>query len=261
VDDRALRLAQAVYDRPIGRDSASRVTMLLGKKGKKTKKRILYAYTLDKGNSERRALMRFITPKDVKGTGLLSMDYPGDESDQWLYLPSLDRVRRISSKRKGGRFVGSDFFYEDLADREVDMDKHRILGQDKVGGVNCTLLESIPVKRSNSVYTRRIGCIHPKLLIPLRVDFYQKKDKPVKRLQARKIKKVQGYWTVFESIMTNLKTGHRTQLITNDIVYDQDIPDSLFSQRGLADDSREAVFRPKSKAALKQATTASAGTH
>ncbi|MYM64224.1 outer membrane lipoprotein-sorting protein [Pseudomaricurvus sp. HS19] len=241
----ATALAQAVYDRPAGQDHAARVVMLLESKGKVDKQRLLYSYGIDRGNGERGVLMRFIEPNDIAGTGLLTMDHKGDDSDQWLYLPSLGKVRRIASSRKGGRFVGSDFFYEDLGDREVDMDNHRIIGKDKVGGVPCILLESIPVKKSNSVYSKRVSCIHEKLLLALRVDFYTRGKSPTKRLQASKIRKVQGYWTVYESAMQDLKKDTRTRLVTTDIVYDQGLTDTLFTQRGLADESRELPFRPK----------------
>jgi hypothetical protein len=238
-------LAQKVYDRPSGQDASSKVTMLLESKGKEPRKRVMYSYSIDRGNSERWTLLRFIEPKDVEKTGLLTLDYKGNDSQQWLYLPALDRVRRISSSRKGGRFVGSDFNYEDLMDREVGMDEHRLLGKSKLGKVECYILESIPVDLDNSVYTKRVSWIHPKLLLPLKVDLYQKgRDKPTKRLQAKKIKKIQGYWTVFESTMYNLKTGHKTLLRTTDVQYDQGLPEELFSQRGLADDSREKSFRP-----------------
>ena len=203
----------------------------------------MYSYTLDKGEADRWGLMRFIEPADVDGTGLLTIDHPGDDSDQWIYLPALDKVRRISSRRKGGRFVGSEFYYEDLSDREVSMDSHEILGKDKVGGIECTLLQSTPVKRSNSVYSKRIACIHTGLMIPLRVDFYKKGKRPIKRLQASKIKKVQGYWTIFDSTMYNLKTGASTKLLTSSIAYDRKLPESLFSQRGLSDQTIERSFR------------------
>lgn len=240
------KLAQAVYDQATAEDASSRVVMLLSRKGKKPKQRILYSYAKDKGNAERWTLLRFVKPNDVARTGLLTKDYAGADSNQWLYLPALDRVRRISSSRKGGRFVGSDFQYEDLTDREVNMDNHRILGEDKFGGIKCTLLESIPVKKTNSIYSKRISCIHPKIFVPLRIDYYEgKKKQPIKQLKAKKIKKIQGYWTIFDSTMYNLKTGHSTKLKTTDIKYDQDIPDTLFSQRGLSDDSRETTFRPK----------------
>jgi len=242
----AEKLAQAVYDQANGEDASSRVVMLLSRKGKKPKQRILYSYAKDKGEAERWTLLRFIKPNDVARTGLLTKDYAGDDSDQWLYLPALDRVRRISSSRRGGRFVGSDYQYEDLTDREVDMDHHRIIGEEKVSGIKCTLLESTPVKKSNSIYSKRVSCIHPKIFVPLRIDYYDRKKKtPIKQLKARKIKKVQGYWTIFDSTMYNLKTGHSTKLITTDIKYDQGIPDNLFSQRGLSDDSREKMYRPQ----------------
>lgn len=219
--------------------------MLLADKNGSDKTRVLYSYGKDNLDDGRAALLRFVEPANVEGTGLLTFDYKGDESDQWLYLPALQKVRRITSSRKGGRFVGSDFYYEDLMDREPEMDNHRIIGQDKVGGLDCTLLESTPVEASNSVYGKRMSCIYAKLLIPLRIDFYEKRGKePVKRLQARKIKKIQGYWTIFDSTMQNLKTGNSTKLLTTDIIYDQGIPGELFSQRGLADTTREVPYRP-----------------
>ena len=136
--DPGMELARKVYDRPKGKDVSSVVKMVLTGKGSTQRERELVLFSVDKGGSERWSLMRFSLPTDVEGTGLLTMDHPGDASEQWLYLPALDRVRRISSSRKGGRFVGSDFFYEDLRDREPDMDTHTIAGGEKVGGLDCS---------------------------------------------------------------------------------------------------------------------------
>lgn len=242
---KGVALAQQMYDRPTGDDVSSRVIMLLLDKNKKKRQRVLYSYAKDKGAAERWTLMRFIQPTDIEGTGLLTLDHPGDNSDQWIYLPALDRVRRISSSRKGGRFVGSDFFYEDLRDREVDMDYHRHAGRGKVGKIAVEILVSIPKESDNSIYSKRISWVHRKSLVPLRIDFYKKgKKKPIKRLRARKLKKMDGYWTVMDSTMYDLKSGHRTRLVTKRIKYDQGLPDALFSQRALSDDRREQAFRP-----------------
>lgn len=242
-DGRAL--AQRVYDRADGKDASTRALMILTEKGHNPRRRNMYTYAMDRGKGERWSLTRFTKPADISGTGLLTLDYPGDKSDQWLYLPALDRVRRIASSRKGGRFVGSDIFYEDLRDREVDMDHHRLFGKGKAGGLMCDILVSTPVDPDNSVYSKRVSWVHPKTLIPLRVDYYKKgRKKPVKRMKARKIKKVQGYWTVMDSTMYDLKTGHKTRLITKAIKYDQGIPEALFSRQALADDSRERRYRP-----------------
>ena len=238
-------LAQAVYDRPNGDDFSALVVMQLQGKESRPRQRVLYSYAKEKGAGERWTLMRFIQPDDISGTGLLTQDHPGDESDQWLYLPALNKVRRISSSRKGGRFVGSDFFYEDLLDREVEMDYHYLQGEGSVGKVPCEILVSIPRDPKNSVYSKRVSCIYRKILVPLKVELFEKgKDKPSKMLTARRIKKIQGYWSILESTMFDLESGHRTQLLTEKIKYNQGLPDRLFSRRDLTDDSNEKAFRP-----------------
>ncbi len=238
-------LAQRAYDRADGKDVTTRSVMMLTEKGHSPRQRDLFIYAMDHGEGERWSLTRFTKPADISGTGLLTKDYPGNKSDQKLYLPALDKVRRIVSSRKGGRFVGSDLFYEDLRDREVDMDHHHLAGKGKVGGQMCEILVSTPVDRDNSVYSKRISWIHPKTLVPLRVDYYEKeREQPIKRMKVRKLKKIQGYWTVLDSIMYDLKTGHKTRMITKAIKYDQGLTGVLFSDQALADDSREKRFRP-----------------
>lgn len=242
-DDKAMQLAEAVYNRPAGKDSSAQVVMTLKSKKAKTRVRKLSIFNMDLGGSERWTLMRFSEPTDIKDTGLLTLDHPGDESDQWIYLPALDRVRLISSKRKGGRFVGSDFTYEDLRDREPDMDRHSLHGREKVGGVMCEKMVSIPVKKDNSIYSKRVIWIHKPSLTPLKIEFYKKgRKKPYKRLVARKLKKIQGIWTVLESTMYNLRTGSQTRLATQKIKYDLGLPKKLFSKRGLSDPGREKPY-------------------
>jgi len=239
------KLAQAVYDAPKGDDYASRAVMTLLEKGRDPRKRTMYTLRVDRGGGERWSLTRFDSPSDIKGVGLLTKDYPGEDNDQWLYLPALDRVRRVSSSRKGGRFVGSDLFFEDLRDREVNMDRHRYAGEKKVGKLLCKVLVSEPVDPDNSVYSKRVAWIHPATLIALRVDLYQADAKePAKRLTVKRIKRIQGYWTVLNSVMQDLETGHLTQITRASVKYNQKIPDRLFTSQALADASAAVRFRP-----------------
>lgn len=239
------QLAQDVYNRPKGHDNSTHGAMILIEQGHEPRIRETYSYRLDKGHGKVLSLTRFTAPADIAGVGLLTIDYPGDKSDQWLYLPALERARRIASNRKGGRFVGSDLFYEDLQDREVSMDKNRFVGREKFSGVLCDVVESIPVKASNSVYSKRISWIHPKLMIPLRVDFYESGHaKPIKRLTVQKIEKIQGIWTVMLSTMEDLQDHHKTILKIEKIVYNRKLPDSLFTRQMLEDPVREAKYRP-----------------
>ena len=244
-DDAGQKLAQAVYDAPSGDDLASRATMTLVEKGRDPRVREMYSLAVERGPGERWSLTRFTSPADIAGVGLLTKDYPGDENDQWLYLPALDRVRRVSSGRKGGRFVGSDLFFEDLRDREVNMDRHRLIGEEKVGSLLCKVLESVPADADNSVYTKRVRWVHPGTLIPLRVDLFQAhSDAPVKRLMVKRIKKIQGIWTVLDSTMEDLESGHTTRISVAEVKYNQGIPEQLFTRQSLSDANADSRYRP-----------------
>jgi hypothetical protein len=238
-------LAQKVYNRSDGKDVTSKSTMVLESKGHKPRYRTLYTYRMDTDAGETRSLIRFTEPADIKDTGMLTLDSQGRDSSQWVYLPALDRARRISSSRKGGHFVGSDLYYEDLQKRDVDKDSHRILGRGKVGRIDTTKLESIPVDPDNSVYSKRISWIHMKTLIPLQVEYFKAGNKqPVKRLKVKKIKKIQGYWTVLDSTMKDLESSKQTRMITKTTQYDQKLPGNLFSRQTLSDTQLEESYRP-----------------
>ncbi|HSP00319.1 MAG TPA: outer membrane lipoprotein-sorting protein [Thioalkalivibrio sp.] len=240
------RLAQQVYDRADGDDMSTRGAMVLEEQGHAPRTRQMFTYRLDKGYGEVWSLIRFTAPSDIAGTGLLTLDHADGTSDQWVYLPALDRSRRIPAARKGGRFVGSDLVFEDLQDRKVEMDRHRLLGQETVSGVPTLMLESIPVDASNSTYGRRVSWVHQESLLPLRIDFYApgRDDSPAKRMEVHRLEQVQGIWTVMDSSVTDLGTGHRTRLVMEAVVYDQRLPESLFSSQALEDPARESAHRP-----------------
>lgn len=241
-DDAGRALAQKVYDRPDGNDAVTTATMTLVEAGSAPRVRSMHSFVLEKSASETWSLIRFSAPEDIAGTGLLTKDHPGADTDQWVFLPALGSTRRIPGDRKGGLFVGSDLYYEDLQDRKVDQDTHRYVGKETFQGVECEVLESVPVDPSNSVYTKRVSWIHPQTLVPLKIDFYQGKATPAKRLEVLKIAKQQGYWTVMESRMTQLETGHQTQIVLQAIRYDRGLPDSLFSQQTLEDAARDGEW-------------------
>lgn len=238
-------LAKRLYNRPDGKDQAGRGLMALQQPGQSERVRRLYIYSRQNKQNDFWSLMRFVAPADIKDTGLLSISLNSGQEDQWVYLPALKRSRRIPTNRKGGRFVGSDFYYEDLQDRKPNIDRHRILRKEKLEGTPTTVLESIPLDPSNSVYVKRVSWIHEGILLPMRTDFYEESlDQPSKRYRLYRVQKIQGYWTVLDSIMMNLRTKHQTRLVTEVAKYDQGIPESFFSSRSLESASSARQFRP-----------------
>ncbi|MBP7469292.1 MAG: outer membrane lipoprotein-sorting protein [Thauera sp.] len=244
-DEAGLALAQRVYDRADGKDASSVVTMSLIAEGREARERSMVLYRASATDGEVSTLIRFTGPADIAGTGLLTLDEADGESNQWIYLPAMQRVRRVDSNRKGGRFVNSDYYFEDLRDRKPTMDTHRVIGQETIAGVACDVLESVPVEAGNSVYLRRVSWIDPASLLPLRVDFFEKDaEQPSKRLEVVVRDQVQGYWTVMDSTMSDLRSGHRTRLVVERIAYDRGLPTRLFSSKALEDERGEKEFRP-----------------
>ncbi len=240
----AMDLAVKIYHRPNGDDSIQTGKMILIDKGHKPRIRVSTTYTQDKIPGEVKTLIRFSKPTEVKHTSLLGIDKVGKNNTQWLFLPALKRVRKISADRKNGKFVGSDIYYQDMQDRNPNEDNHKLLGTQKIKGVSCQLLQSTPKPGSNYLYSKRIACIHLKSLLPLNAEFYIN-DELVKTWKTVKLKKIQGFWTITESLITATESGHITRLITEKISYNQGLPDSLFSQQILEDPGSEQQFISK----------------
>ncbi len=243
--DDALLLAQRVYDRPNGRDLSTLGRMVLTEKGRAPRIREIVTYRLDKSGGETANLIRFLDPEDIAGTGLLSVDKADGTTDQWLYLPALDRVRRISSDRKGGRFVGSDLYFEDMQERKPSKDRHHLLGKQIENGILCDVLESVPLDADDSAYKKRISWVDPATAILQRVDYFEKDTStPGKRWLLRGKKRNQGYWTLTDSRMIDLASGHETRMVVDVALYDQKLPSKLFTSQTLADESLESEYRP-----------------
>lgn len=243
--DEASDLARRVFDRPNGRDFTTLGRMVLTEKGHAPRIREIVTYRLDKSGGETANLIRFLDPEDIAGTGLLSIDKADGSTDQWLYLPALDRVRRISSDRKGGRFVGSDLYFEDLQERKPSKDRHRILGKQSENNIFCDVLESIPVDADESIYKKRIRWIDPATFIVQRVDYFENTITiPGKRWLLRGKKRTQGYWTLTDSRIIDLSSGHETRMVIDVALYDQKLPAKLFTSQALADESLESEYRP-----------------
>lgn len=238
-------LANRVYNRPGGNDLAGRALMALQQPGQPERVRRLYSYARQNAQKDNWGLLRFVAPADIADTGLLSISLANGAEDQWVYLPALKRSRRIPSNRKGGRFVGSDFYYEDLQDRRPNRYEHRILRQESLDGTPTTVLESVPRERTESVYRKIVSWIHEGILLPVRAEYYEDSpDKPSKRFQMYRVQQVQGYWTVMDSVMIDLRTGHQTRLVTEEVKYDQGIPEDFFSSRTLEDPRAGQQYHP-----------------
>jgi Outer membrane lipoprotein-sorting protein len=225
-------LAQKVYDREDGDDSTAHTIMKLINKRGHERIRDFTFYSKDYRPLIKQ-LIRFTSPADIEGTGFLSIEKSEGETDQFLYLPALRRTRRIVSSQKSNRFVNSDFTYEDMERRPVEDSEHKITGKDKIGNIDCFVLESRPKEESDSQYSLLKSIIAKNIYIALSVEYYNKKGKLIKKYRTIKLEKIQDIWTETEVIMEDLKKEHKTILKINNIVYNTNLDDNIFSRQNL----------------------------
>lgn len=226
-------IAQKVKDRPDGDTRQSELVMTLVNKRGAIRERRLISYSIDvgKGKADRKSILFFQYPGDVKGTGFLTWDYddPGRDDDKWLYLPAMKKTRRISgSSARQDYFMGSDFTYDDMGRRSVDEDVHKLLGEETIDGHKCWKLESAS-KDKRDIYSRKIALIRKDCLIAVSVEYYDKMGKLHRRLEMSDIAKVDGFWVARKMHMTNVQTGHQTILEIKNPKYDIPIEESKFN--------------------------------
>jgi outer membrane lipoprotein-sorting protein len=182
-----------------------------------------------------KTLIRFIEPPEVKGVGFLSLARPGKTADQWLYLPSMKRERRIASQDRDASFVGTDFNYEDMEEFNHKRFGVELKGEQPFDGRPCYVIEAIPVEDGGrSVYGKKILYLRKDILYLVREDLYRKGEKePGKRLVLSDVRNVDGHWTAMRLEMTDLKKGSRTTVELKEIVFDRPQPDDRFTLRNL----------------------------
>ncbi len=128
-----------------------------------------------------RSLVQFLTPPEVKGVTLLTMANAGREDDQWLYTPALQRDRRIAGAAKTERFLGTDFTYEDMQERDLDGADHSLKREAPCGTATCWVIESTPKKEKKSQYQRTVAWIRQSDYATLKLSL-EKTDGPVRTI-------------------------------------------------------------------------------
>ena len=119
-EQRGLEIAQAAkaYDKGFS-DFTANMIMTLKNKAGKTSTRYIRIRALEVEGEGDKSLSIFDEPADVKGTAMLTFSHGLEPDDQWLYLPALKKVKRISSRNKSGPFMGSTFAFEDLGSQRL----------------------------------------------------------------------------------------------------------------------------------------------
>ncbi|WP_295893982.1 outer membrane lipoprotein-sorting protein [uncultured Vibrio sp.] len=214
-------------------DSVSTMQMLLKNAQGESSTRLMQLKSLEVQNDGDKGLTIFEEPRDVKGTAFLNHSHTIEADDQWLYLPALKRVKRISSRNKSGPFMGSEFAYEDLSSFELEKYTFNYLKDDSIEGEDSFVLEQIPTDK-NSGYTKQVVWLSKQEYRPLKVEFYDRKGSLLKTLTFTDYKQyLNQYWRAHSMAMQNHQTGKSTLLTTSEMKFQTGLNDGDFQKNTL----------------------------
>ena len=168
-----------------------------------------------KGDGDK-SISQFLLPADVRGTMMLTWTHKEKDDDQWLFLPSIKRTKRISSSSKSASFMGSEFSYEDLGSQEVEKYTHKLINEEKnKDGLDMWVIERTP-KNKKSGYKRLKAWIVKKYQNPLKVEYFDRKNELLKTATFSDYKqyKVKGksLWRAGKIHMINVQTGKKSTI-------------------------------------------------
>jgi len=210
---RGLEIATEADQRDIGFvDYKVNLEMTLRNKHKQQTSRSMRNTTREQANDGDKTLIIFDNPRDVKGTAFLSHTHKLRSDDQWLYLPALKRVKRISSSNKSGPFMGSEFAYEDIASQELAKYTYRYTGDEKYDKRDHFIVERTPTD-PKSGYARQMVWFDKLEYRVWKIDFYDRKNELLKTLTYQGYKQyLKKYWRADQMDMINHQTGKSTTL-------------------------------------------------
>ena len=226
-----LDVIKNVYNRPTGNDMAGNLIMTIENSRGNQRVREIKQFVKSVKSGEKK-IMFFLSPADVKNTSFMTWSYDekGKSDDQWIYLPALKKVKRISSDSKGDYFMGSDFTYDDLGDRHPMDDTHTILREEVVNGEETIVIESVP-KDEEYMYSRTVTWVVKDSWIGLKKEFYDEDDELLKILTVEGQKSFGNVIILTKVKMDNVQRNQFTIMEFSDVQIDTGIPNNKFTER------------------------------
>lgn len=232
---RDIAIAVDTYNRGYGDFEVRMQMQLFDRKGKlRVSRKVLQrVLEVEVGDITRKSIVVFEEPPADRGVGLLSVIRKVNDNEQFLYLPSIRRTKRIVSRSRAGAFAGSELSYEDLDPDDVLQFEYVYLGTREYAGQACELIERVP-KNKNSGYAKQHVCYSMSAFQPLRIESFDRKD------ELLKVHEYAGYRVFLDKYyrpttlsVTNVQTKKRTTLVFDEYSHRVGFQDSNFRKEQL----------------------------
>lgn len=233
-EERGLAIVQEMDRRDEGfSDVSATMTMtLVNRQGQKSVRHLRLKILEVHGDGDK-SMSIFDQPRDIKGTAMLTFSHAIQPDEQWMYLPALKRVKRISSRNKSGPFMGSEFAFEDLGSQEVAKYTYRWLREASLEGVDVFVVERIPAYEYSG-YTRQVVWIDKAEYRLLKIDYFDRKGSLLKTQTFSAYHRyLDHYWRAHEMRMVNHQTGRQTVLTWSDFRFRSGLNSRDFDRNSL----------------------------
>ena len=224
-----IEIAKMVDEKPTPRDMVNTTNMVLTNSKGKTRTNVMMSRSID-GNKKQ--IIWFLEPKDDRGVAFLKIEHNNKDDEMRMWLPAFKKVRRISSKRKGDAFMGSDLSYEDLTSRDLNEYTYKRLDDELVNSTQCFVLESKPNTSAKSSYSKHISWIDKENLNIVQEYSFDKRGalKKEKYFQHNKLK---DYYVMNQIRVKDVQKQHTTEVTFESLEVDTGINPALFQEKNL----------------------------
>lgn len=233
-EEKGLKIAQDAdaYDAGFVDFTADMLMTLKNKKGE-TSTRKIRIRTLEVSDDGDKSMSIFDEPADVKGTAMLTYSHGLKPDDQWLYLPAIKRVKRISSRNKSGPFMGSEFAFEDLGSQEIEKYTYKFLREEECEQLQCYVIERVPAYKYSG-YTRQTVWLDKQGYRLIKAEYYDRKNELLKTLIPTDYKQyLDHYWRPGKMEMVNHQNGKSTILEWKNYTFKTGLSDNDFKSQTL----------------------------
>jgi outer membrane lipoprotein-sorting protein len=167
-------------------------------------------------------------PFNVKDVRYLFYERSEGQDEQFMYLPSMKRIVRLTETSRREPFLGSTFYVTDMVAPALDDFTYDFVGEETVGGRKCRLVRALPKNPEKELYGKSVFAIDPEDLVVMRTELFDKDGKPFKLHVIDRIEKIDGYWTPLRQTMKNVQDQTQSRLETSQVRYDVPLGDEIF---------------------------------
>jgi len=215
-----------------GMEALSTLKIFDSRGRERVRKTSMASRIFDNGKTEKR-IIRFLSPAEVEGTGMLIFDHSDEADDMWIFMPALRKTRRIVSSEKSKSFMGSEFSNADMSAPTLDDFRYNLLGSEMISGVECWKIEKLPKDDDVSDETglsKEIMWISKEEYVVLMSEYFDLDEELWKIRTSSEVQEItSGKFMAAYMKMENIQNGRISEFTMDQIQYNPDVNTDYFT--------------------------------